>query len=112
MKKKTKPFLIALIILMIIGYAGGVAIAYFAESLRIVDALQAWSYTLTGAGLGAVLAIVYAVMSKPKKEEKAKDKGKTAAGDEMKLSYDSKWLYPKDFDKEFGLILTNWASLP
>ena len=47
---------------MIIGYAGGVAIAYFAESLRIVDALQAWSYTLTGAGLGAVLAIVYAVM--------------------------------------------------
>ena len=72
MKKKTKPFLIALIILMIIGYAGGVAIAYFAESLRIVDALQAWSYTLTGAGLGAVLAIVYAVMSKPKKEEKAK----------------------------------------
>lgn len=112
MKKKFKPFLIALVILVIIGYMGGAALGYFLEDMQFVDALQSWSYTLTGAALGAVLAIVYAVMSKPKKKEAVKDKGKTAAGDEMKLSYDSKWLAPKDLDKEFGLILTNWANLP
>lgn len=112
MKKKLKPFLIALVILVIVGYAGGAALGYFLEDMQFVDALQSWSYTLTGAGIGAILAVVYAVTSRPKKKEEPKDKGKTAAGDEMKLSYDSKWLEPKDFGKEFGLILTNWASLP
>ena len=112
MKKKFKPFLIALIILVIIGYAAGAALAYFLEEKPFVDALQSWDYTMPGAGLGFVLAVVYAIMSKPKKKEAVKDKGKTAAGDEMKLSYDSKWLAPKDFGSQFGLILTNWSSLP
>ena len=40
MKKKFKPFLIALIILVIIGYAAGAALAYFLEEKPFVDALQ------------------------------------------------------------------------
>lgn len=111
--KKIKPFLIALIILVIIGYIAGGLLAHFMENMQWADAFTAMDYTLTGTAVGVVLAIVYAVMSKPKKKEStAKDKGKTAEGQEMKLSYDSKWLTPKELPSQFGLIVTNWASLP
>jgi type IV secretion system protein VirD4 len=114
MKKKLKPFLVSLVIFVILGYAAGFALAYFVDDSynTIIGALTAWDYVGLGAGIGAVLAIVYTVTSKPKKKDTPKDKGKTAEGQEMKLSYDSKWLEPKDFANQFGLIVTNWASLP
>ena len=59
MKKKLKPFLIALVILVIIGYAGGSALAYFLDGQynEITEAIRSdWSFI--GAALGVVLAIV------------------------------------------------------
>lgn len=112
MAKKLKPFLISLVIFVILGYGAGVALHYFTQNPASITTSLTTDYAFFGAGVGAVLAVVYAIMSKPKKKTEDKSKGKTASGDEMQLSYDAKWLKPDDIKNQSGLIATTWAGLP
>lgn len=112
MSKKLKSFIISFIILTIIGYAAGVALHYFTqEPSSFVESLTT-DYAFVGAGVGAVAGIIFAFMSRPKKEEAKNSKGKTAGGQEMELSYDAQWLQPTDISKQYGLITTTWSALP
>lgn len=112
MSKKLKSFIISFIVLAIIGYAAGVALHYFTQDpSSFVESLTT-DYAFVGAGVGAVAGIIFAFMSKPKKEEAKNSKGKTAGGQEMELSYDAQWLQPTDISKQYGLITTTWSSLP
>ncbi len=110
--KKIKRYLVSLIIFAIIGYIAGGCLFYFTESADFVAALSA-EYSIYGAAIGAVLGLVSAYLLRPvKKTDAPKNKGKTADGQEMDLAYNSGWLKPEDFSKQFGLITTNWSQLP
>ena len=112
MSKKLKSFIISFIILTIIGYAAGVALHYFTqEPSNFVDSLTT-DYAFVGAGVGAVAGIIFAFMSKPKKEEAKNSKGKPAGGQEMELSYDAQWLSVDKIASTPGLISTTWSALP
>lgn len=112
MNKKFKSFLISLFFLTILGYAGGVALYYFTKNPKSITTALTTDYAYIGAGIGAGLTILFTLMSKPKKKEAPKSTGKTAAGTEMKLSYDAEWLKSEDIGNQKGLIATTWAQLP
>ena len=112
MSKKLKSFIISFIILAIIGYAAGVALHYFTQDpSSFVESLTT-DYAFVGAGVGAVAGIIFAFMSKPKKEDTKNSKGKTAGGQEMELSYDAQWLSVDKIASTPGLISTTWSALP
>lgn len=113
MSKKLKSFLISFVIFTILGYAAGVALHYFTENPASLATSLTTDYAWFGAGIGAVVGIAFVFLAKPKKDSgDKKSKGKTASGQEMALSYDAQWLQANDISKQFGLISTNWASLP
>ena len=112
--KKFKRYLILLIVFAIIGYAGGAAIFYFTENPADIVASLTTEYAYFGAGIGAVLGLVLGYLFKPAKkpENTAKSTGKTAAGEEMALSFDSAWFLLDKIRGTGGLIGTTWAELP
>lgn len=113
MAKKLKTFLISVLVLAVIGYLAGVCLHYFTQNPDSFTDSLGTDYGFVGAGVGAVAGLLYTFASKPKKQEDKKEsKGKTASGVEMDLSYDAKWLKAEDISKKFGLISTNWQSLP
>ncbi|MBP3431982.1 MAG: type IV secretory system conjugative DNA transfer family protein [Clostridia bacterium] len=111
--KKPVKFLLCLILFAIIGYAAGAAIYFFTQdNVELVSALTT-DYAYYGAAGGAVIGIVFFMMTKPKKVVKdEKSKGKTASGNEMELSYDAQYLPVDKIKDQFGLISTTWAQLP
>ncbi|MGN1201571.1 MAG: type IV secretory system conjugative DNA transfer family protein [Candidatus Caccovivens sp.] len=112
MSKKLKPFIISLIVFIILGYAGGVALHYFTQNPASIVTSLTTDYAFFGAGVGVLLTILFLLLSRPKKKDADKSKGKTAGGAEMDLSYDAKWLKSGDIGTQKGLIATTWAQLP
>lgn len=111
---KFKKFIVLFLIFGIIGYAGGVAVWYFTQGgeTSILDALKHWDYGGIGVGAGFLLALFFSTGGKKEEKKDVKDKGKTASGDEMSLSYDAAWLAPEKIKDQFGLIDTTWQALP
>ena len=113
MSKKFKNFLISFIILGIVGYVGGAAIYYFThEGTTIMTAATQFDYCGVGVAIGFIISLFFAFSTKTKKENKVASKGKTAEGDEMSLSFDSKWFPLDKIRGTSGLIGTTWAELP
>jgi len=112
-KSKFKSFLIYLIVFAIIGYAAGFCLHFFTKNPESFVTSLTTDYAFIGIGAGAVIGIFFSLMSKPKKEEKkVTTTGKTAEGDEMDLAYNAKWIPVDKIKDQYGLIATNWASLP
>ena len=113
--KIKKNIFVFIIIGVIIGYFGGVAIFYFTkEPPSFLDAFLA-DYAFVGIAVGFVLALGIFWLINPKKVDSrpnAKSTGKTSDGQEMDLSFNAKWLKPEDIPKQFGLIATTWNQLP
>lgn len=116
--KKLKSLLIWIVVMAIVGYAAGVAIYYFTQEKDFVTALTK-DYAYFGAAAGAALGIFFCWFTKPKgkKAPAAKTTGKTAAGDEMSLTYDAKWQNLDELPKLAAnrgnkMISTTWAELP
>lgn len=109
-----KRFIIFAPILAALGYALGGLLHYFLYGqVSIEESFTNWAFVGLGAFIGLCLALVFALLAKPKdKKPNAATKGRTADGTEMDLAFNAKWLEPKDFDKQFGLITTNWKNLP
>ncbi|MBE7075499.1 MAG: hypothetical protein E7375_00315 [Clostridiales bacterium] len=112
MGKRFKSFLLYFIIFGALGYVAGVAVHFFVKAPDSFTQSLLTDYAGFGAGIGAVIGLFFFFTSKPKKKEEKKSTGKTASGQEMDLSYDAQWLQPDKIKDQFGIIATNWASLP
>lgn len=111
--KKFKSYIICLIVFAILGYIGGCALYYFTKNPNSFAEALTKDYGFMGAGIGAILGLIVAYISRPvKKTDAPKSTGKTADGHEMDLAYNSQWF---DLDKikgTSGLIGTTWSELP
>ncbi len=112
MKKKSKSFIISVIIFAILGYACGVAIHYFTQNPQSFTDSLVVDYAWVGLAIGVCLGFAFYFFTKPKKSSVGESKGKTAGGQEMDLTYDAKWLQPNEIGNDPALISTTWAQLP
>ena len=108
MKKKMKMSLIWLIILGILGYIIGVAIAYFTqeEGFEFVDALSN-TIAFAGLGIGAFGGLCLGLTTKTKKNVTGNNTGTTASGQETDINFDSKFITEEKLktDKEQYIII-------
>lgn len=117
MSKKLKKFLICLVIFAVVGYIGGAALYYFLKKPDSFWESLTVDYAYIGAGAGAVLGILFTFLSKPTKKDDKKPSttGKTASGDEMDLTYDSKWFDLSTLKTDMiekKVVSTTWNELP
>ena len=113
MKKKLKMSLIWLIILGILGYVIGVAIAYFTqeEGFEFVDALSN-TIAFAGLGIGAFGGLCLGLTTKTKKNVTGNNTGTTASGQETDINFDSKFITEEKLKTDKELIYTTWNNLP
>lgn len=115
-KKKANPFIIVLL-LIIIGFAAGFVVSKFAMGTNeYVEALTD-GYAFAGAGLGLLIGI-YVAYTSNKKSKKSPLKpgtnttGTTAAGAEIDLAYDARFLSESELENMPALMFTTWRNLP
>ncbi len=83
--KKLRKYILICAFFLILGYAAGVALHYFTQEPKSIVESLTTDYAFVGLAGGAVIAIAYFVLSRPKSKKAvtAKTKGTTAGGKEM-----------------------------
>lgn len=111
--KFIKKFLLYTIGMGVLGYAVGIAIAYFTSNAKAFS-MNLLTDTLAVACLavGLCLGLVLSFSGKSNSTPSTKSTGKTAKGDEHALHYDAKFLNRNDIMNTYGLINTTWSQLP
>lgn len=112
MNKKFKLALILMLLLGVIGYAIGVAISYFlGENVELLDALtEDLSFILLASG--AVIGLLWGMMTKVKEKKTYNNKGKTEGGEETDINFDSKFITEERLKNDPELIYSTWNGLP
>ena len=110
MSKFTKGLIITLAC-CVVGYAIGIAIAYFLTAgSNIVNALID-KVALIMLGVGLVSGFILSLSLKGKKKS-SKNEGETATGDKFEIAHDSRFLTPQELKNDPELLYTTWSQLP
>lgn len=109
---KFEKTLIWMACLLVVGYAAGVAIAYFTQTGRNLSASFTNTIALICAAIGLLGGFAAGIASKGKKDNKKKNEGETAEGSKINVETDST-LATVDYIKgNPNFISTTWDKLP
>lgn len=112
MNKVLKSILIWTVVGLILGYGVGVGIAYAQAGAWNINLLIS-NTTWIALGVGAAAGICFGIYMNPRKKHVDVAKtGKTAAGQEYSLHYDSAFMTHDQILADKHLINQTWSSLP
>lgn len=112
MKRRIKLAFIFMLILGAVGFAIGFAVGYATDgnlqkALYNPDA----PYSIVGLAIGAILGVGMGLIGR-RRLQTGTNKGKTTAGEETDIAYDSKFITPDEMKSDKELIYTTWGGLP
>ena len=109
--KRLRLGLILLLVFGVLGYAAGVALAYFTgDDKTIIQSLtDVLAFSIAGAGAAAGFLVGIVVKQK---DVKNNNTGTTTAGEETDIAFDSVFLSEYRLKNDKELIYTTWKDLP
>lgn len=109
--KRLRWGLILLLIFAVVGYAGGVALAYFTGDGKTIAESFADKLAFIVAGSAALVGLLIGVLAKPK-EVKNNNTGTTTKGEKTDIAFDSVFLTEDRLKTDKELVYTTWRDLP
>ena len=109
--KRLRWGLILLLVFAVVGYAGGVALAYFTGDGKTIAESFADKLAFIVAGSAALVGLLIGVLAKPK-EVKNNNTGTTTKGEKTDIAFDSVFLTEDRLKTDKELVYTTWRDLP
>lgn len=111
--RKLRLSLILFLVLAILGYGAGVAIAFFTAETGAKTIVECLTdvIALAGAGIGGFVGFVIGIATKPK-EQKNNNTGTTTGGEKTDIAFDSVFLSEDRLKTDKELVYTTWKDLP
>ena len=113
MKKKLKMSLLFMVLLGLVGYALGVALAYVtdAQSSALADAFRS-EFSFIFLAVGAATGFILGLFTKNQKAQTTDNTGTTVEGEKVDISFDSKFISEERLRTDPELVFTTWNNLP
>ncbi len=110
--KRLRLTLIWALVLGVLGYAAGVAVAYLVEHSELTASFTS-QFALIGAGIGLAGGLVLGLTAKIKDDKKKNDNtGTTTSGEKTDIAFDSKFMTEESLKANKNLVATTWDELP
>ena len=110
--KRLRLTLIWALVLGVLGYGAGVAIAYLVEHSELTASFTS-QFALIGAGIGLAGGLVLGLTAKIKDDKKKNDNtGTTTSGEKTDIAFDSKFMTEESLKANKNLVATTWDELP
>ena len=109
--KRLRWGLILLLVFAVVGYAGGVALAYFTGDGKTIAESFADKLAFIVAGSAALVGLLIGVLANPK-EVKNNNTGTTTKGEKTDIAFDSVFLTEDRLKTDKELVYTTWRDLP
>lgn len=109
---KFKKTIIYMILLTIVGYGAGLAIAYATSGKFTMPDILFDKLALICAAVGLLGGFALGLASKTKKKDNGKNTGETARGEKLDVETDSTYATPASIKADSDFINTTWEKLP
>lgn len=109
---KFKKTIIYMILLTIVGYGAGLAIAYATSGKFTMPDILFDKLALICAAVGLLGGFALGLASKAKKKDNGKNTGETARGEKLDVETDSTYATPASIKADSDFINTTWEKLP